>query len=185
MNQAFETMRPQMVQSSVVLHKDFQPFVQNLGSAIDEDEDYEKQYIANDMFSKLKYDDIRRVHKDQTVLPVGEADFAKVSTYGSVEEYRKVRAAQNMSAMDKERSERILREEEAQKQEQFNKRWNKMQQDTQRHEQNNAAVMSSFMLLGDGSGSGQGQGQGQGPNVARKTSSSGGYVNKSRMSCIR
>jgi hypothetical protein len=38
-------------------------------------------------FSKLKYDDLRKVHKDQTVLAVGEEDFSNVKQYKDVKEY--------------------------------------------------------------------------------------------------
>ena len=175
LNNAFESIRP----LSLVVHRDFQPVRQGVGAnAIDDGDDEEDQgYIANDMFSKLKYDDIRRVHKDQTVLPVGESDFQKVATYGSVEEYRKVRSAQSTEAMDKATAEQLLQQQTLAQQRQYETRWSKMQQQTSRHEENNASVLSSFLLLGDVSN--------KEPSSSSSSKGSEKYVNRSRMSCSR
>jgi hypothetical protein len=72
-----------------------------------------RQYISTDPFSKLKYDDLRKVHKDQTVLAVSEKDFGKVKKYSSVEHYVKERSADPITPISKKESEdRLQREQE-------------------------------------------------------------------------
>jgi hypothetical protein len=54
-------------------------------------EDDPNQYIACDAFSKLKYDDLRKVHRDQTVFAVSEVDLSQRSVYASTEDLRQAR----------------------------------------------------------------------------------------------
>ena len=70
-----------------------------------EDDSRTRRYISTDPFSKLKYDDLRKVHKDQTVLAVSEKDFGKVKQYSSVEHYVKERSAEPMTPISKKESE--------------------------------------------------------------------------------
>lgn len=44
-------------------------------------------YVSSDPFSKLKYDDLRKVHKDETVFSVSEDNYSSMPTYRNVEEY--------------------------------------------------------------------------------------------------
>lgn len=44
-------------------------------------------YVSSDPFSKLKYDDLRKVHKDETVFSVSEENYRSMPTYRNVEEY--------------------------------------------------------------------------------------------------
>ena len=44
-------------------------------------------YVSSDPFSKLKYDDLRKVHKDETVFSVSEENYSSMPTYRNVEEY--------------------------------------------------------------------------------------------------
>jgi hypothetical protein len=55
-------------------------------SGEEEDEDY----VNCDIFSKLKYDDLRKVHKEQTVFLVSEKDYDG-SKYSSIDNYSKCR----------------------------------------------------------------------------------------------
>jgi hypothetical protein len=63
------------------------------GELYDEDEDADGVYVTSDPFAKLKFDDLRKVHKDQTVLPVSERDFAHTTTFSNVEGYVRARGA--------------------------------------------------------------------------------------------
>lgn len=152
-NDAFETIRPRVVQSMVV-HQEIRPlsFSNGAQSYFDEDDDESEQnngYISAEIFSKLKFDDIRRVHKDETILPVGETDFQKVKTFGSVEEYQQFRGQQSNheAFMKKEEAESFLQAQERAKQQQFEQRWSKSQQRTHQYEQQNQRVLSQFMML--------------------------------------
>jgi hypothetical protein len=48
-------------------------------------------YKSSDPFSKLPYDDLRKVYKDQPVLAVSEKDYANRPQYANVDEYAKTR----------------------------------------------------------------------------------------------
>ncbi len=48
-------------------------------------------YISTDPFAKLKFDDLRRVHKDETVLSVSERDVKDRTQFRSVDEYNRAR----------------------------------------------------------------------------------------------
>ena len=41
------------------------------------EDDNEEYYVESDPFSKLKFDDLRKVHKDQTIFNVSEKDYDK------------------------------------------------------------------------------------------------------------
>jgi hypothetical protein len=45
-----------------------------------DDVEADADYVSCDPFSKLKFDDLRKVHKDHTVFAVGEADLANIQT---------------------------------------------------------------------------------------------------------
>ena len=73
-------------------------------------DDDSEPYIVCDPFQKLKYDDIARVHKDQTVFPVSEADYANIPQYNDDKEYIAKTRSADIAPLDKAESERILRE---------------------------------------------------------------------------
>jgi hypothetical protein len=76
------------------------------------DEESEDQYITGDPFAKLKFEDLRRVHKDETVFQVSESDYQNVTTYKNTEEYGRVRSSQQFEQITKEQAERILNQRE-------------------------------------------------------------------------
>jgi hypothetical protein len=109
-------------QQSMVVHQEVQT-LNSSGSAaatyFDEEEEEEnntksRRYISTDPFSKLKYDDLRKVHKDQTVLAVSEKDFGKIKQYSSVEHYARERASDSMEPISKKDSEKLLQMEQEQ-----------------------------------------------------------------------
>jgi cation transport regulator ChaB len=57
------------------------------------DDDETDEYVACDVFGKLKFDDLRKVHKDQTVFAVSEKDYDKRPQYKTVEQFVKDRDA--------------------------------------------------------------------------------------------
>jgi len=188
-NAAFDSLRPHV--QSIVVHRDYTPVTVATGVSYVDDEEEDQRisndYIASDMFSKLKFDDIRRVHKDQTVLPVGEADYDKVQKYGSIEEYKQARSSQNLSALEKAKAEKIMQQQEEQRRNDYENRWSRMQKQTQQHEENNAQVLASFLLLGNNTTPGAAENARPPVTNAQRTATKGSasYINKSRTSCMR
>lgn len=116
MGKIFETIKSK--NSQMVKYRDVKEIKQtNFGTSLfDENDGYEEnsdnesneEYITSDVFSKLKYDDLRKVHKDQTVFDVSEKDYNKVKKYNSVEHLSRERGLQNISPLDKIRAEEML-----------------------------------------------------------------------------
>jgi len=71
----------------------------------DNDENDEDEiYVTSDPFSKLKFDDLRKVHKDQTIFAVSENDFQKVPKYSSVDHFVRERSKQTLTPLEKNES---------------------------------------------------------------------------------
>ena len=116
----------------------------------DQDEGNNDSYVECDIFSKLKFDDLRKVHRDQTVFAVSEKDFSKVPQYKSVDQYMNVREQNKGAAMSKEESNGVL---ERQQREYERAMMQKQQRDLllQRdYEAKQKAVQAAFMRIGNG-----------------------------------
>jgi hypothetical protein len=99
----------------------------------------------------LKYDDLRKVHKDQTVFSVSEADFAKVPKYASVDQYNRARAETAGKPLEKTEAEALLANQEREMQEKMMQKQYQSNLRTMEYEQKNKNVMASFLYLGNGS----------------------------------
>jgi hypothetical protein len=122
----------------------------NSGSRLydeNDDEDAEDVYISTDPFSKLKFDDLRKVHKDQTVFAVSERDINKVQQYSSVDHFVRERGKQTLTPLEKQEAEYML----AMKDKQYRERL--MQKEYQanlralENAEKNKTVLSSFLRL--------------------------------------
>jgi hypothetical protein len=118
------------------------------GSSFYEEED-DGSYITTDPFSKLKFDDLRKVHKDQTVLSVSDRDFDKIQTFGSVDAIKASRGQQILNPIDKQEAERILREKESEKKRAMEIRQHAANLQTMRYEEKNSIILSEFLRLGN------------------------------------
>jgi hypothetical protein len=76
------------------------------------EDDEEDVYISGDPFAKLRFEDLRKVHKDETVFRVSESDYNNVQTYKNTEEYGRARSSQQFDQFTKEQGERILLQRE-------------------------------------------------------------------------
>ena len=148
-NKAFEQIKQQS--NGLVMYKG----IQNLNSTTgittgnlydDEDED-RSQYVTSDPFSKLKYDDLRKVHKDQTVFAVSERDFEKVQKYSSVEHFQRERNQGNMDPLGKVDAENMLKTQEKQMTEHMMKREYNAKLQSMTFVEKNKNVLASFLHL--------------------------------------
>jgi hypothetical protein len=115
----------------------------------DEDENPFDQtgYISSDLFSKLKYDDLRRVHKDQTLIPVGESDFDKITKYKSVDHLSQERGLQDLTPMEKITAERKMNEEKEKIEKEIMRRQYESKLRTIQYEEKNNTIKSHFLRL--------------------------------------
>ena len=90
--------------------------MQNLNNGYNLSREAPTEY-SSDLFSKLKYEDLKKAHTE-TVVPVTREDFEKKKQFSSVDSYRRHRANQNTNALSLEQSRAFLRK----KQENMNER---------------------------------------------------------------
>jgi len=148
MGQVFDKIKD--TQASMVRYRGVENLVVNSGSGTrlyDVDDDETDEYVSCDPFSKLKYDDLRKVHKDQTVLAVSERDFQKVHQYSSVDHFMRERGKHNLTPLEKAEAETMLsQQDEIYRQRMMQKEYySKLK--TMEYEQKNKTVLGQFLRL--------------------------------------
>ena len=148
MGRIFEKMKESNANNALSRYRGVENMVVNSGngSRIYDDEE-DDQYVSCDPFSKLKYDDLRKVHKDQTVFAVSEGDFNKVKQYSSVDHFMNERGKQSLTPLDKSAAENMLSLQEKQYREQLMKKEHAAKLQTMQYEEKNKSVLSSFLQL--------------------------------------
>ena len=145
MGQIIDKMRDD--QSGLVKYRGVENLMNNdFGNSIYDDENNDT-YVTSDPFSKLKFDDLRKVHKDQTVFGVSEKDIHKVQQYTSVDHMMRERGKQSLTPLEKQEAERILAQQNTQYQEQMMQKEYADKLKTMQYEEKNKNVLSTFMLL--------------------------------------
>ena len=153
-NQTLEKIKQQEKERAMALYRGVTPL--NTGGSYgnklygDDDNDEESDgYICSDPFSKLKYDDLRKVHKDQTVFMISENDLGNVKTYHSVDQYSREREKDRgiVKPMEKEKAEKWFQEEERRKQERIMQKQHQSELKTMENIEKNKSVLSSFLRI--------------------------------------
>lgn len=147
MGQVFDSMKQQ--NAELVRYRGIQEIKFNNGTRLyeDEDDDNDDGYVTSDPFSKLKFDDLRKVHKDQTIFAVSESDYSKVQQYSSVDHYVRERGKVSVIPIEKEESERILDNRNQQVRERIMRKEHAANLQTIQYQEKNKAVMSAFLQL--------------------------------------
>ena len=99
------------------------------------------------IFGKLKFDDLRKVHKDQTIFAVSERDIEKVPKYSSVDHFIKEREANPEKPMEKEEAERMLSQQNQVYREQMMRKEYIANLRIKENEIKNKNVLSNFLRL--------------------------------------
>jgi hypothetical protein len=146
MGQVIDKMRDN--QTSLVKHRGVENLCVNsgFGNSIYDDETNDT-YVSSDPFSKLKFDDLRKVHKDQTVFGVSEKDIDKVKQYTSVDHMMRERGKQSLTPIEKQESERILAQQNTQYREQIMQKEYADKLKTMQYEEKNKNVLATFMRI--------------------------------------
>ena len=147
MGQVFDSMKQQ--NAELVRYRGIQEIKLNNGTRLydDDDDDEDGGYLTSDPFSKLKFDDLRKVHKDQTIFAVSESDYSKVQQYSSVDHYVRERGKVSVVPIEKEESERILDARNQQFRERIMRKEHASNLQTLQYEEKNKTVMSAFLQL--------------------------------------
>jgi hypothetical protein len=147
MGQIFDKIKEK--QSGLVRYTGVNNLVGNSGSGsnfYEEDED-DDAYVTSDPFSKLKFDDLRKVHKNETVLAVSERDFNKVKQYASVDHFMRERGNQSLTPLEKPEAEKMLSMKEQQYRERMMNKEHSSHLQTIQYAEKNKAVLSQFLRL--------------------------------------
>lgn len=148
MGSNFDKMKNAQQSQHMVAYKGIQPLTSKSAFAnklYDDDDDDDNEYICSDPFSKLKFEDLRKVHKDQTIFAVGEQDFANVKKYDSVEQYASQRVSHK--PLEKQESENLLSTQfEQYKQSIMKKQYNE-ELKIKQNEEKKKQILAGFMLL--------------------------------------
>jgi len=128
----------------MVVHKSVQELHHSSGNSLYDDDD--TQYCGSDIFGKLKFDDLRKVHKDQTIFDVCETDYNKIKTFSSVEHMRTERSKQNIGPMDKAEAQRLLNQRNNQHMEKMIQKQHQSNLKSMEYSQKNKHVMGSLFM---------------------------------------
>jgi hypothetical protein len=150
MNEMFERVKTVQSQNVLAQYRGVQELGGSSGSRLYDDiEEPTDEYVTCDPFSKLKFDDLRKVHKDQTVFGVGEQDFAKVKQYGSVDQFMAERGKHSVEPLDKMKAEKILKDRDDLYKQKMMQMEHKAGLRTMEYEQKNKSILANFMHLGN------------------------------------
>lgn len=144
MGQVFDTIKQRSM--GMVQYKGVQSLNSGSGTNIYDDED-DNSYVVCDPFSKLKYDDLRKVHKDQTVLAVSEKDFQKVPQYSSVDHFMRERGNQNLTPLEKTQAEKMMEMQQKEHEKMIMKKQYNANLKTIEYEEKNKQVLSNFLRI--------------------------------------
>ena len=140
MAHALDSVRSQQV----VVRRDVRDMMHTGGTGLYEEED--DDYIGSDPFGKLRFDDLRRVHKDETVFSVRESDINNVTQYNNVEDMARARGAQNLTPIDKARATKMMDDREKVRWENVVQKQHVAKLESMEYEKKNGQVMASMFL---------------------------------------
>jgi hypothetical protein len=143
----FEQMKQQ--NNSIVKHRDFNHMCNHsLGTDLYEDDDENNSaYVTSDPFSKLKYDDLRKVHKDETIFAVSESDYKNVRKYASVDEINRVRTSDTLTPLEKTHAEQMLYEKDRIFREKMAEKKLQSTLQTDKYAEKNRNVLATFLRI--------------------------------------
>jgi len=142
LNQTIRQARQKQMENQLVVRRQGVQEIQNRcsGSLLFEDDEDHDQYIdSGDVFAQLKYDDVRKVHKDQTIFVVDESE--PYETYRDVDHYTQHRNQMNVQYVQPDQSI------ELQKQQAWQAKQFRMTQKTDQWDKKNKEIMGQFMRL--------------------------------------
>lgn len=143
MSTAFNQVKKQ--QGSLVRHTGVQMLNSVGGTNLYGDSD--DVYATSDPFSKLKYDDLRKVHKDQTVLTVSESDFDNIKKYKSLDHLTQERGRQDTSPLSSQESEGIISRQQREHEQMIIRKQHESNIRSLEYEKKNKNVIGRFLQL--------------------------------------
>jgi hypothetical protein len=143
MGRAFDQVKQQ--QGSLIRHTGVQTLNSTGGTNLYGNSD--DVYATSDPFSKLKYDDLRKVHKDQTVLTVSESDYANVKKYKSMDHLAQERGRQETAPLSSQESEGIISRQQREHEQMILRKQHEANIKAMEYEKKNKNVLGRFLQL--------------------------------------
>jgi hypothetical protein len=134
-------------QSAIQVYKGVQEMQSGGGTSYFEDDGESNEYVACDVFSKLKFDDLRKVHKDQTVFAVSEADFNKRPQYKSVDQFVRERDSGGSAPLSKAEAAQLLERQQREKEQLIMNKQHRDYMLQKEYEEKQKSVRAAFLQL--------------------------------------
>jgi len=145
--QVFQTIRDNNI-STMTKYRGVETMNSNFGTGFYDDENENTdEYVSCDPFSKLKFEDLRKVHKDQTILPVSERDFDKMKKYSSVDQLNQERGSQTLTPLEKSEAEKMLEQKKLQYEQDLMKKKFQSNLRTMEYEEINREILGNFLRI--------------------------------------
>ena len=144
---AFEELKTK--HHNIIPYKGVQNMESTTGNNFYEDQDENTGYKCSDPFSKLKFNDLRKAHQDETVFNVSENDYSKMKTYKNVQEYTNARNQYSFDPMEKEKANAQLHSQENTFQKSMMQKAYQSNLSTEKFKEKNKSILSSFLLIKD------------------------------------
>ena len=146
MGKIFNSIKDQ--QTGLVKYRGVENIISNKSSTSNFYEDNDDDvYVTSDPFSKLKFDDLRKVHKDETVFSVSERDYQNVKKYSSVDHFMRERGQQSTAPLSKPEAERMLAQNDQLYREKMMKKEYSSNLKNMEYEEKNKSVLSNFLRI--------------------------------------
>lgn len=113
------------------------------------DEDNDDSYVTCDPFSKLKFDDLRKVHKDQTILAVSEKDYDTMRKYSSMDHLIQERGRDKLTPLESSEAEKMIETRQKERERLIMRKQYEASLKTMEYEKKNSSVLSNFLRLGN------------------------------------
>lgn len=134
-------------QSALIVHRGVQELRSSNSGTSYFDEDNDDDYVASDIFGKLKFDDLRKVHKDQTVIAVSESQLNNMRQYKSVDQFVRDREQGSAPTMSKSEAENVLERQRREKERLMMQKQHRDYMLQKEYEDKMNAVRSAFLQL--------------------------------------
>jgi hypothetical protein len=110
-------------------------------------DDDSNSYITCDPFSKLKFDDLRKVHKDETIFSVNENDINNMKTYSTMENLKQDRERQTLTPMEKMEAEKMMNFRRKEKEEWIRNKQYESSLKSMENQEKSKSILSNFLRL--------------------------------------
>jgi hypothetical protein len=145
MSSAFDDIKTQQRNAGLIRYSGVRELTTTRAGANFYDEESNEDYVCSDPFSKLKFEDLRKVHKDQTVFAVSEREYDAIPKYKNVEQYATQRNAGTLTPMEKTEAQRIF--DQAIARERAAKQQHYADLKSREYSKKNARVVGAFLHL--------------------------------------